>query len=125
MWRDTLYKFLTDHRDSLVCRTVSSAVETCNAMGISAVRRMRKRRRMDDEETSDVILSYQDEIKREMFEVIDRLKTEIYGRFEHMKVVNGYFGFLQLDILLKSDNDELIDKKIDDVACFYVRRNQC
>ena len=54
-----------------------------------------------------------------MFEVIDRLKTEIHGRFEHMKVVNGNFGFLQLDFLLKSDNDELIDKKIDDVAGFY------
>ena len=36
-----------------------------------------------------------------------------------MKVVNGNFGFFQLDFLLKSDNDELIDKKIDDFAGFY------
>jgi hypothetical protein len=71
---------------------------------------------MDDEETSDVGLSYQDEIKRDMLEVIDRLKTEIQGRFEHMKVFNGNIGFLQLDFLLKSDNDELLDEKIDDVA---------
>jgi hypothetical protein len=88
-------------------------------MDIPVVRRVRKRRRMADEETSDVGLSYQDEIKREMFEVIDRLKTEIHGRFEHMKVANDKFGFLQLDFLLKSDNDEVIDKDIDGVAGFY------
>jgi hypothetical protein len=54
-----------------------------------------------------------------MFEVINWLKTEIHEHFEHMKVINENFGFLKLDFLLKSDNNEVIDKEIDSVAGFY------
>ena len=50
---------------------------------------------MAEKETRDVRLSCQ-EIKREMFEVIDLRKTEIHERFEHMKVVNENFSSLQL-----------------------------
>ena len=55
-----------------------------------------------------------------MFKVIYRLKTEIHGCFEHMKVVNDNFGFFAAGFFfLKSDNDEIIDKDIDGVAGFY------
>jgi len=37
---------------------------------------------MDSETAADTGLSFQDEIKRDMFEIIDRLASEIEGRFQ-------------------------------------------
>jgi hypothetical protein len=74
---------------------------------------------MHDETASDAGLSYSDEIKREMFEAIDRLKVEIRTRFEQVKEVNDRFGFLQLGSLLESHNDSEKDEKVDDLAALY------
>jgi len=50
-------------------------------------------------------LSFQHEMKREMFEIMDRLTSEIDGRFQHLKAVNDKFAFLQLNNLLEPENE--------------------
>ena len=51
-------------------------------MDIPLVRHVRKKRRMDSETAADTGLLLQGEIKREMFEIMDRFTSEIDGRFQ-------------------------------------------
>jgi len=83
------------------------------------VRRIRKKRRMDSETAADTELSFQDEIKRDMFEIIDCLASEIEGRFQHLKSVNDMFAFLQLSNLLEPANDELMETQINNLTALY------
>jgi hypothetical protein len=57
---------------------------------------------MHDEGACDSGLSFADEIKRAIFETVDRLKAEIQRRFEAAKLVNDQFTFLQLCIIPES-----------------------
>ena len=43
---------------------------------------------MDPETAADTGLSSEDKLKREMFEIMDRLPSEIDGRSQHLKSVN-------------------------------------
>ena len=79
-------------------------------------RRIRKKRRMDSETAADTELLFQDEIKRDMFEIIDRLASEIESRFQHLKSVNDMFAFLQLSNLLEPANDELMETQINNLT---------
>jgi len=54
-----------------------------------------------------------------MFEIIDRLTSEIDGRFQRLKSVNDKFAFLQLNSLLKPANDELMETQINDLTSLY------
>ena len=56
-------KFLTDQRDCLVNNALDTAMHTCATMDIPVVRRVCKKRRMDNETAADTGLSFQDEIK--------------------------------------------------------------
>jgi len=76
---ESLRKCLTDQRDCLVNNSLDTAMHrhTCATMDIPVVRRVHKKRRMDSETAADTGLSFQDEIKRDMFEIIDRLASQI------------------------------------------------
>jgi len=93
-------------------------MHTCATMDIPVVHRISKKRRMDhDSETAaDTGLSFQDEIKRDMFEIMDRLTSEIDGRFQHLKSVNDKFALLQLSSLLEPANGELMETQINDLT---------
>ena len=54
-----------------------------------------------------------------MFEIIDRLTSEIDGRFQRLKSVNDKFAFLQLNSLLEPANDELMETEINDLTALY------
>ena len=115
---ESLLKFLTDQRDCLVNNALDMAMHTCATMDIPVVHRISKKRRMDhDSETAaDTGLSFQDEIKRDMFEIMDRLTSEIDGRFQHLKSVNDKFALLQLSSLLEPANGELMETQINDLT---------
>lgn len=116
---ESLLKFLTDQRDCLVNNSLDTAMHTCASMDIPVVRRVRKKRRMDGETAADTGLSFQDEIKRDMYEILDRLSSEIQRRFEHLKSVNDKFAFLQLSNLLEPANDEVMETQINDLTALY------
>lgn len=78
----SLYRYLNDNRDELVASTMRTTTEKCVEMNIPTTRCIRRRRRMDSEESRDVGLSLEEEIKRELFEVVDRLRDEIHRRFQ-------------------------------------------
>ena len=85
----------------------------------SLVRRVRKKRRTDSEMAADTGLSFQDGIKQDMFEIIDRLASEIEGRFQHLKSVNDMFAFLQLCKQSEPANDELMETQINNLTALY------
>ena len=49
---------------------------------------------MDGEETIDVDLSADDQIRLDMIEVVDLLKVEMSDRFEKINLISCKFGFL-------------------------------
>ena len=116
---ESLLKFLTDLRDCLVKGALDTALHTCAILDIPVVRRICKKRRMDREEAADAGLSFQDEIRREMMEIIDRLISEIQTRFQHLKSVNEKFAFLQLNNLLEPGNDAFIETQINELTALY------
>ena len=116
---ESLLKFLTDLRDCLVKGALDTALHTCAKLDIPVVRRICKKRRMDREEAADAGLSFQDEIRREMMEIIDRLISEIQTRFQHLKSVNEKFAFLQLNNLLEPGNDAFIETQINELTALY------
>ena len=75
----SLQSFLLNEREKMVENAVICARDMCDNFNIPAVRRVRRKRRMDGEETIDVGLSADDEIRRDMIEIVevemnDRLK---------------------------------------------------
>ena len=93
--------------------------ELCDNLNTPVVRRVRRKRRMDSEETIDVGLSADDEIRRDMIEVVDRLKVEMNARFQSINLMSCKFGFLLLPVLLDATNDNFIDEKIDALVTLY------
>ena len=114
-----LYHFLDENREPLLNDSLNEATLLCEEMEIPMVRHVRRKRRMDGEEARDVGLSLQGEIRREIIEVIDRLKNEIDKRFLQLNIVNKRFGFLRLDILMNPEREFFINEKIDALMDVY------
>ena len=75
--------------------------------GIDVERRIRRRRRMPDELSLDAGLIAEQEIKRVLRSILDRLHQEILTRFSRLDDMNSKFGFL-LDVTnLLNSNDAL------------------
>ena len=74
-----LQKFLDDVRDRLVNEGIIYATTRCEEMDITITRRVRKRKQMDGDVSE--VLTFQEELRRELFEVVDRLRDEINRRF--------------------------------------------
>ena len=56
---------------------------------------------MPRENAADAGLSWQDEIKKEQLEILDRLHEEISRRTQQIRDINAKFGFLTtIDFLL-------------------------
>ena len=69
-------------------------------MGITITRLVRKRTRLDGVAINDENITFQEELRRELFQVVDQLRNEINKRFEQMDTINKRFGFLQLEIIM-------------------------
>jgi hypothetical protein len=116
---ESLYRFLDDGRDVLVADALTRAIATCVKHGIPTTRRIKKKKKMDGEEASDVGLTFEDEIKRELTEVVDRLKEEIHRRFDHVQLLYDKFGFLSSTVLLSDDQHNFIEDKIRNLVATY------
>ena len=64
------------------------------AWGLSMTRRQIRCKKQIDEAASHIELSYEQEIRRVMKATLDRLVTEVNGRFSHLKDLESRFGFL-------------------------------
>ena len=98
---ESLGTFFQEERQNLVEEAKNKAMDFCERLGISTERRVRRRRRMPRENAADAGLSWQDEIKKEQLEILDRLHEEISRRTQQIRDINAKFGFLTtIDFLL-------------------------
>ena len=97
---ENLGTFFQEERQNLVEEAKNKAMDFCERLDISTKRRVR-RRRMPGENAADAGLSWQDEIKKEQLEILDRLHEEISRRTQQIRDINAKFGFLTtIDFLL-------------------------
>ena len=104
--------------EKMVENSITCARALCDNLNTPVVRRVRRKRRMDGEETINVDLSADDAIRRDMIEVVDRLKVEMNDRFKQINL-SCKFGFLLLPVLLDATNDNFIDETIDTIVTLY------
>lgn len=100
-----LRAFLIENRDQLVCNSVTYAKGICDDLGIVMDRRCRKKKMMAGEESRDAELSYETELRREMFLSLDRVIQEITTRFEQLHVLAEKYAFLTPSNLLNEQYD--------------------
>ena len=67
---------------------------------------------MYGEETGNEENTLQEELRKDMLQVVDHLWEEINRRFEQMHIINQKFGFTQFSILMDPDRTEFIEQRI-------------
>ncbi|KAL5505424.1 hypothetical protein EMCRGX_G006855 [Ephydatia muelleri] len=104
--KDLQHNLATDV-EQLCLDAIENAKIRCTDWEIDVERRIRRRRRMPDELSLDAGLSAEQEIKRVLRSIFDRLHQEIVTYFSRLDDMNSKFGFL-LDVTnLLSNNDAL------------------
>ena len=84
----SLRQFLDAGRDRLVEEAIIYATTRCEEMGITITRRVRKRKSSDGVAINNAKITFQEELRRELFQVVDQLRNEINKRFEQMDKIN-------------------------------------
>lgn len=102
--------FLQSQRNEIVQRAISYATQKCEQLEISMERRGRKkiRKMMPGEEARDAGLTLSEEIRRAMFECMDRFSQELEHRCSAMDNILVTFGAIQPRTLLYATNEELV-----------------
>ena len=76
-------------------------------------------KRIYGEAAGDEGYTLQEEIRKDMLQVVDRLSEEIDHRFEQMHIINRRFGFTQFSILVDLEQTEFIAQRIDSLVAIY------
>ena len=102
-----LVAFLTEKRDDLVKQSIDTALEICKEQGVPVEeRRVRRKKRMAGENAEDAGLTIVEEVRRCMFEALNRYKIEAERRFNGITQLNDMFAFLNPHELLQNKNHE-------------------
>ncbi|XP_076825141.1 uncharacterized protein LOC143470753 [Clavelina lepadiformis] len=101
----TFVNFLVEERDNLIKGSVHAAIKKCTELEIPVEdRRVRRKKRMPGEHAEDAGLSVVGEVRRCMFQALDRFKLEAETRFTGIHHLNDMFGFLNPHALLQSES---------------------
>lgn len=111
--------FCEEKRDSLVTEAAERAMQICNTDDIYTERRIGRRKKMSGEKSSDSGLSLIQETCREQLEAVDKLTAEITKRTVQMNTLHELFAFLQIQILLDAEKDDLIVRHIQHLCVKY------
>ncbi|XP_039302821.1 zinc finger MYM-type protein 1-like [Solenopsis invicta] len=107
-------------RDEFCQDAVEYGKMKCESWDIDIERRIRRRRKMPGEVTTDVGLSASEEIMRVMKSVLDRLQQEIITRFTRLEDLNSKFGFLlNVTELLHEKNTDNLRQHCSNFGEFY------
>ena len=99
--------FLVEERDNLVKGSVDAAIKKCTKLEIPVEdRRVRTKKRMPGEHPENAGLSVVEEVRRCMFQALDKSKVEAETRFTSIQHFNHMFGFLNHHALLQSESDK-------------------
>ena len=99
--------FLRGQRNEIVEKAIVYTSQLCEEMGISMERRGRIKKRMPRELARDAGLTLQEEMRRSMFECIDKFSQELNVRSEAMDNVLSTFAAIQPHTLLSANNEQL------------------
>jgi hypothetical protein len=114
-----LQMFLDGERDQLVAESIADATTRCQQLEIEIERRVRRRRRMDGEEARDEPVPLQEQVRRELLQVVDRLREEITRRFQQINAIYDRFGFIHFTILMNGHQDDFIHERIEALTDVY------
>ena len=83
---------------------MDAAIKKCTELEIPVEdRRVRRKKRMPGEHAEDAGLSVVEEVRRCMFQALDRFKVETETSFTSIHYLNYMFGFLNPHALLQSE----------------------
>lgn len=85
---------IQEWRNDLCEKVIEDAEKICKEWGVSTTKRLRKKRMMPGESTSDTPLDDRQEMRRSLLEVLDKLSSEISNRFNNLSDLEKRFGFL-------------------------------
>lgn len=89
---NSLQTHFMEQRDALIQNAVIAAKTICEELEISTERRVRRRKNMSGENSRDVGLSLEQEVRREMFLSMDRIIKEIKERFDQLHVLERKYS---------------------------------
>ncbi|RLU15917.1 hypothetical protein DMN91_011674 [Ooceraea biroi] len=96
-----LQEFLVGNRNSLVDNAFSYAKKLCDDLSIDLEpRRRRIRNDIFGNGSQGAVLSYEDELRREMYTLLDRIIQEMTSRFQQLQDLSEKFSFLTPSKLL-------------------------
>lgn len=106
-----LLSFLRENRDELVDNAIRHATEMCQDMDISVERRGRRKKKkmMPGEEAEDAGLSLSQELRRAMFECLDRFCEELARRLSSLEYVSSKFAIVDAKNILYTSTEDLHD----------------
>ena len=101
--------FLRDQRNEIVEKAIVYASRQCEEMGISTEgqERIKRKKRMPGELARDAGLTPQDEMRRSMFECVDRFSQELNVRSEAMNEILSTFAAIQPHNMLSANEEQL------------------
>ena len=120
---NSLQAHFMEKRDTLVQNAAAAAKTICEELEISTERRLRKI--MSGENSRDVGLSLEEEIRREMFLSMDRIIKEIKERFDQFHVLARKYSCIIPCNLLNEEFECQINDFIDiDKEQFHIERKR-
>ncbi|XP_018497533.1 uncharacterized protein LOC100906434 [Galendromus occidentalis] len=111
-----LKEWLSCERDDIISNGFDYAKSLCDDLGIEIPsRRIRKRRKEFDDTSEDANLTFEQELKREMYASSDRILQEMTTRFEQLRDLDEKFGFLKPAQLLEENSESDLDHAPPDI----------
>lgn len=122
---NSLQTHFMEQRDTLVQNAVIAAKIICEELEISTERRVRRRKNMSGENSRDVGLSLEEEVRREMFSSMDRIIKEIKERFDQLHgLVRKYSCIIPCNLLNEEFECQINDLIDIDKEQFHIERKR-
>ena len=102
-----LETFLSTERSALIEKAVSFDTQKCEQLGIETEKCIRRKKKLPGEAASDSGSSLKKEVRRSMFESVDRFHQEIKTRFEDMNTICDTFAIVQSEMLMNGSDQQL------------------
>ena len=104
-----LDSFLKEERTTIVDKAIDFGTQKCAEMGIDIQRRGRRKlkKTLPGELSHDAGLTLQDEVRRSMFECVDRFAQELRQRSSAMNEISNSFNIVQSRVLMEAPDNDL------------------
>lgn len=106
---EALLLYLVEERDDIISKATTFGTGKCQELGIEIDKQRRKKKKLSlDECLADCNLTMQEELRRSMYECLDRFVQELQERSIVMKTIFDTFQVLQSKFLMREKVGERI-----------------